>query len=598
MRVFLYLILLFCGFWSSSQTIDERLAIQFYESNEFEKAESLFKKLYKQRSRSALVYEYYLNTLIALKKGKDAERLVETRLKKNPENTGLRVDLGMVYDRFNKSEKAENYFNKTIKATSSSIYEIKSLANGFRRRGYIDEAIKTYDAGIKKHGTSAFYVDLIYTYRIGLKTKELANFSMHLITEDPEKYSYVVQNLDVVFDDSLSTSYLQNKTLSYLQKKPNSVVLSLLFIECCVQQKQFNLALRQTISVDRLEGSGGKRVLDFARLCIQNKAFNVAEDAFSYVVSLGESNRYYIDGQNGLINTLYVQTTLDINPNKEKINKLTTKIQKFIDQEGVSYKTAQSIFRLAEINVFYLDKTEVAIELLLELLKTPRLKGSFIAKTKLLIGDCYLMLNNVWDARLMYGQVEKQFKEDALGQEARFKSAQLSYYVGDFDWAKNQLDILKTATTQLISNNALELSLLIQDNTGLDSTDDAMKEYASAEFLLYQNKISKCKETLNLLPFKYPNHSLNDEILYLKAQVQEKLGNYVAANQIYESVYKNYSTDLLADNALYRSAMINLQVLKNKEVAVQLFEKIILEYSSSLYVSRARDFYYQLKRGA
>jgi TolA-binding protein len=125
-----------------------------------------------------------------------------------------------------------------------------------------------------------------------------------------------------------------------------------------------------------------------------------------------------------------------------------------------------------------------------------------------------------------------------------------------------------------------------------------MKEYASVEFLLYQNKISKCKETLNLLPFKYPNHSLNDEILYLKAQVQEKLGNYVAANQIYESVYKNYSTDLLADNALYRSAMINLQVLKNKAVAVQLFEKIILEYSSSLYVSRARDFYYQLKRGA
>jgi TolA-binding protein len=198
----------------------------------------------------------------------------------------------------------------------------------------------------------------------------------------------------------------------------------------------------------------------------------------------------------------------------------------------------------------------------------------------------------------MYGQVEKQFKEDALGQEARFKSAQLSYYVGDFDWAKNQLDILKTATTQLISNNALELSLLIQDNTGLDSTDNAMREYASAEFLLYQNKISKCKETLNLLPFKYPNHSLNDEILYLKAQVQEKLGNYVAANQIYESVYKNYSTDLLADNALYRSAMINLQVLKNKEVAVQLFEKIILEYGSSLYVSRARDFYYQLKKGA
>ena len=140
--------------------------------------------------------------------------------------------------------------------------------------------------------------------------------------------------------------------------------------------------------------------------------------------------------------------------------------------------------------------------------------------------------------------------------------------------------------------------MLIQDNTGLDSTDEAMKEYAAAQFLLYQNKILKCKEMLNLLPFKYTNHSLSDEILYLKAQVQEKLGSYEEANRLYQSVYENFSGDILADNALYRSAMINLQVLKNKEIAVQLFEKIILEHNSSLYVSRARDFYYQLKKGA
>ena len=120
------------------------------------------------------------------------------------------------------------------------------------------------------------------------------------------------------------------------------------------------------------------------------------------------------------------------------------------------------------------------------------------------------MLNNVWDAKLMYGQVDKEFMEDALGQEAKFKNAKLSYYEGDFEWAASQLDILKTATTQLVSNNAIELSLLIQDNTGLDSTTDAMKEYASAEFLLYQNQIEKCTHILNMLPFKYPNHTLND----------------------------------------------------------------------------------------
>ena len=594
MRIFLCLNVLFLSLLSMSQTIDERLAIQFYENNEFEKAESVFKKLYRRGSPSVVVYEYYLNTLIAMKKHKDAERLVETQLRKFPNNLSLSVDLGMVYDRSVKNDKSKNYFDKVIKSSQSNVFKIRSLAEGFKRRGYIDEAIKTYELGVKKHGAPVFYIDLIYAYRMGLKAKDLIDFSLTLVAEDPNIFSFVVKNLDDVFDDSTNTSYLQKQSLSYLQKDPSNLVFGMLLVECYVQQKKFDLALKQIISIDRLEGTKGKRVLDFARLCVENKSFVVAGNAYSYLVNLGEFNNYYIDGQNGLINTLYAQTTLAINPNKEKINDLTIKIKQFIDKEGVNYKTAQSIFRLAEINIFYLDNTEVAIGLLRELLKAPRLKETFVAKTKLLLGDCYLVLNNVWDARLMYGQVEKQFKEDALGQEARFKSAQLSYYVGDFEYAKNQLDILKTATTQLISNNALELSLLIQDNTGLDSTDDAMKEYAKAEFLLYQNKISKCKATLNLLPFKYPNHSLSDEILYLKARVREKLGNYAEANRLYQSVYENYSQDILADNALFRSALINLQVLEKKEEALVLFEKIILEYNSSLFVSRARGYYFNL----
>ena len=583
--------------WVSSQSIDERVAIQFYENNEFEKAESLFKKLHRRGSRSAFIYEYYLNTLIALEKEKDAEKLTEYQLRKFPTSIGLRVDLGMVYDRFGKKEKSEHYFDKIIKSSQNNVYEIKALANGFKRMGYFEKAITAYKTGIKKHGIYEFYVDLIYTYRSSLKARELANFSLRLIEEDPSTYRFVVKNLDIVFEDSVNVSYLQDKALYFVQKNPNNIVFGELLLQCYFHQKKYRAALKQVVSLDRLKNDQGERVMQFARLCVDGKIFDVAADAYSYVIGLGKTNKNYINGQNGLINSLYLQTTIDINPDKEKINALTVKIQQFIEYEGVGYKTAESMFRLAELNLFYLNKTSVAIELLLKLIETRRLKNTFTAKTKLLLGDCYLMSNNIWDARLMYGQVEKEFKEDALGQEARFKNAKLSYYTGDFDWAKSQLDILKTATTQLISNNAIELSLLIQDNTGLDSTNDAMKEYAAAEFLLYQNKILKCKETLNLLPFKYPNHSLDDEILYLKAQVQEKLGNYEEANRLYRSVYENFSGDILADNALFRSALLTLQIIGDKEEAIQLFEKIILEYNSSLYVARARNYYYKLKNG-
>ncbi len=82
--------------------------------------------------------------------------------------------------------------------------------------------------------------------------------------------------------------------------------------------------------------------------------------------------------------------------------------------------------------------------------------------------------------------------KDPLGQDAKLRNARLAYYKGEFEWAQTQLDILKTATTQNISNDALELSLVIQDNTGLDSTEDALIQYASADLLLFQNRIDAC----------------------------------------------------------------------------------------------------------
>ncbi|MDC0468599.1 hypothetical protein OAN98_06485, partial [Bacteroidia bacterium] len=234
-----------------SQTIDERLAIQFYENNEFEKAESVFKKLYRRGSPSVVVYEYYLNTLIAMKKHKDAERLVETQLRKFPNNLSLSVDLGMVYDRSGKNDKSKNYFDKVIKSSQSNVFKIRSLAEGFKRRGYIDEAIKTYELGVKKHGAPIFYIDLTYAYRMGLKAKDLIDFSLTLVAEDPNIFSFVVKNLDDVFDDSTNTSYLQKQSLSYLQKDPSNLVFGMLLVECYVQQKKFDLALKQIISIDR-----------------------------------------------------------------------------------------------------------------------------------------------------------------------------------------------------------------------------------------------------------------------------------------------------------------------------------------------------------
>ena len=597
MRFLLFYITLgFCTL-AFSQSTEERLAAQFYDNEEYEKAESLYKKLYKKSPNSVYVYENYLKTLLALDNEKDATKLVERQAKKNPSQLNYKVDLGYVYMQFDKKEQAEKYFDKLTRSYANDRNSVVFLSQAFSRRGLTGPSVMALEKGAKKQGVLVFYNELSRAYRATNNTKDLTDLTLEALLQDRGVFDYATKMLDIVFEDEADAKYLQNRALLYAQKNPSNQVFDELLLEVFLQQKKYKSALRQVVSLDKRNNNRGARVLQLADLCIKNQAYDVAIDGYSYVVELGKNEPKFDAGQNGLINALYLKTTSSLVPNQVEVSSLIDTIEKYVGGKGVTYATAQSQFRLAELQIFYNENIPGGVAILEEIIRTPRLKASFSAKSKLLLGDAYLMLNNIWDAKLMYGQVDKQFKEDALGQEAKFKNAKLSYYTGDFEWAKSQLDILKTATTQLISNNAIELSLLIQDNTGLDTTEDAMKEYAAAEFYLYRNDIDKCTEILNMLPFKYPDHTLNDEIFYLKAKVQEKLKNYEAANKLYTTIYEKYSEDILADNALFRAANITLFILDDKEKAQTLFEKLVLEYNSSLFVVDARKMYFALKDG-
>ncbi len=580
-----------------AQNIDEKLASQFFENGEYEKAGSLYKKLYKQNINSVYIYENYLRTLLVLKDEKEAVRLVEKQIKKNTTQLNYQVDLGYVYLQFDQKETAEKYFDKLIRSYDDDRGSVTFLAQSFDRRGLTDYRILTLEQGAKKQGILVFFEELIAAYRYTNKTKDLIDLTLEALKLDGQLLGDATRMLDPVFEKEEDALYLQNRALYYTQKNPSNQVFEELLLDIFLQQKKYKAALRQVVSLDKRNQEKGGRVLQLADLCVNNRAYIEAIEAYTYVINLGQNEMRFNQGQNGLINALYLKTTSSIAPSKEEVTSLIYKINDYISSQGTTRTTAYSQFRLAELHIFYNDNIPVGISILEEIIRTPNLRISFVAECKLLLGDAYLMTNNIWDAKLMYGQVDKQFKEDALGQLAKFKNAKLSYFTGDFDWAKDQLDILKTATSQLISNNAIELSLLIQDNTGLDTTDEAMQEYAAAEFFLYQNKIAQCTEILNMLPFKYPNHTLNDEILYLKARVQEKLENYEVAIKLYTTLYEKYSEDILADNALFRAANLTLFLSGNEEKAQALFEKLVLNYNSSLFVVDARKLYFALKEG-
>ena len=196
---------------------------------------------------------------------------------------------------------------------------------------------------------------------------------------------------------------------------------------------------------------------------------------------------------------------------------------------------------------------------------------------------------------LLYSQVDKAFKDDTLGHEARFRNAKLSYYAGDFQWAQTQFDILKASTSKLIANDALDLSIFIIDNLGLDTSSAPLQTYADAELLVFQNRFEEAFKKLEEIPAKFPGNTLEDDVLYLKAGVYYKQRNIVKAAEMYQQIIDKHIDGIRGDNAMFSLAEIYEKHLNDKEKAKELYEKLFIDFSGSTFAVDARKRYRKLR---
>jgi tetratricopeptide (TPR) repeat protein len=236
----------------------------------------------------------------------------------------------------------------------------------------------------------------------------------------------------------------------------------------------------------------------------------------------------------------------------------------------------------------YADKPGEAISELETAITKPAARKDFVGQCKLQLGDYHTLLGNTWEASLIYTQVQKEFREDLLGEEARFRDAKLAYYRGDFDWANIQVSVLKASTSELIANDALYLSVLITENIPPDSNYVPLERFAYADLLLFQNKDREAEQVLDSIAKAFPEHPLADDIMMQRAKIARKRGDYPAALSYLQQIHKEHGKDVLADDALFTMAEINQNQLNKKEEAAKLYTQLIIEYPGSTYVQLAR----------
>jgi tetratricopeptide (TPR) repeat protein len=411
---------------------------------------------------------------------------------------------------------------------------------------------------------------------------------LYSLNASPEQ----LQNIQNILQRSLQDKdypELLSQLYVFIQDYPETDYYPEMLAWTFMQQKDYSKAMRQAKALDKRFQENGLRVYRLAQIAANDKDYVTAIDGFEYILTTqGEGSPYFLEAKRSSMDAKRRQITDSYSYTTEQLRGLEAEYLTFLNSNNIYAGTALIASDLAMLEALYINDLPKAISLLEEVINIPGLNNYVQAPIKLDLGDYYLMSGEVWEATLLYSQVDKAFVEDLIGQDARFRNAKLSYYNGDFEWAQTQFDILKTSTSKLISNDALDLSIFIMDNLGLDSNTHALSEYAKAELLIFQNKLDESIEKLTILGNLYSEHGLNDDILYLKARLYEKKRDYLTAEELYQQIVDTFPDEIRADNALYNMAQLYEHQLANPEKAKACYEKLFMEYTDSTFAIDAR----------
>ncbi|MCK0144493.1 tetratricopeptide repeat protein [Arenibacter sp. F26102] len=589
MRLLHYILLLICSQSLFSQ--EDFLAKQYFEDGAYDKAVVFYEKLVAKNPMRTDYGEGLIACYQQLEQYDKAEQFLLKAVDGQNIYPTMLIELGYNYTLQDLPEKATEYYNAALQKINENPNFGYGLGYRFQKYALLDYAIKAYSLAMELNPKLDYNFQKARIYGEKGDIEQMYDSYLKLISEGKASQANVLRNInDFISSDSENPNNIKFKkvVLQNAQKNPDILwneLLSWLF----VQQKQYKSAFSQEKAIYKRGGENSlQRLQGLGKIALEEQEIETAKEIFEYISQNSADAVMALDAQLSLID-------IDLLDADDKVlEKVQGKFDALLGIHGYEMETLQLQIAYAKFLTFNKNTAEPAIEILRQSLELPlnNYGKSYIKST---LGDILVYDQKFNQALIYFSQIQKDLKNDVLGQEARFKVAQTSFYKGDFDWALTQLKVLRGSTSQLIANDAMQLSLLISDNSLEDSTQTALKKYARADFLAYQNKK---KDAIGLLEDILQNHKgekIEDEALMKQAQILTELKDYEKAEFNYLKIVEFYANDILADDANFALAELYRNILDLPEKAKAHYEKIIYNYQDSYYFPQARKNFRMLR---
>lgn len=580
-----------------SQDINQiNVANEYYTMGDVDKALEMYKKLARNKKNIPIIHRNYFDLLLSMDDFKTAEKYIDDVIKSRPDNIYYAIDKGLLYQRANDEDREKSYYKKVFNDIKKDDRKTRQAAQYLIGKQKLDYAEELYlMARNEQKDPYRYAIELATIYRLLNEKDKMIREYLNFVNRSPNNLPYVRNVLQNYLTESEDLKSLENLLYDLIQRDPENNIYSELIIWVNIQQRNFYGAFIQARAYDLRMGKEGNEIFEVGLIALENKDYETAIDIFDHLIKNYQSSyiypiakRYKIKSREEL-----VKNTFPVN--ESEIRELIKDYNLLVQEIGVNSRTAEALLSKSHLHAFYLNEMDSAILILNTIITIPRISPELKAKSKLDLGDIYLLKGESWESVLLYAQVEKARKDSPTGYEAKLRSAKLSYYKGDFSLAQQHLDVLKLATSREIANDAMKLSLLIKDNIGLDTSDYLLKKYADIELLLFQNKKQEALDSLNFMYENYKGSNLTDEILWLLSSIYLEKGEFQRSIELLNIIVDEYGEDIFGDDAFFRIAEIYDYHLDNIEKSKKLYQEFLSRYPGSFYAAEARKRFRTLR---
>jgi len=587
MKKILAILILFFSLWANAQ--NEQLANNYFDRGDFEKALLSYEDLLKNQIGNFNYFQRIIECYQQLQQYDKAQKAIEVQLDKFKQNQ-LLVELGYNFQLQKNQEKANKYYIQAIDKIKKNANEVYGIAYVFERKALVDYALLAYKTALEKDPKMSFNFQMATLYGQQGNTDLMIDTFLQEAYQNPQNLPliqnqlsrFMTEEVDGSFNDSLK------KALLLRAQKTQDVFwndfLSWLFI----QQKEYGKAFIQQKAIYKRNPDSFANIVNLGQMAIEDNDQDSATEILNFVLQNTRDLDLLIQS-----NSYLIEMKIDHATEKD-YPTITAELDKLIKEFGVSPYTLSLLKLQADFNAFHLNNSEKAKAILKSAMEMP-INRYQLAEVKMELADILLFEEKFNQALIYYSQIDEDMSGDVIGQEASLKTAKTSYFKTDFEWASHQLKVLKSASSQLIANDALDLFLLISDNTVEDSLQVALKKFARADFLLYQNKKAAALAGFQLILKDHKGEDIEPVTLLRIGKIYEKMGDFANALANYDAIITKHIDCIYIDEALYFSAEIYNIQLKDPEKAKLLYEEMLTKHEDSIFYVDSRNKYRKLR---